>query len=330
VAIEPQSQPRSATRSLAPSSPYSAYFEPREALRDPSTICLPGSDPRKEVVVRPALAILFRIAVGPSADRYVRRFLAFERRGGGRPGWHWPSLLFPGVWAFYRKMWITGLLYALLPAGGALAFALVAPRFEHADVAWIACAVAAIWLLPGVVPALLAESLLYNHIRHLVAKAERGARGATDAVQRLSMHSPTSLTAATVLGGGMLLFMLGVIVPPLYDAYTELNVRAQISQALVAVRGLEGEVESGWPTARLVPRQTDNPAVRSHAGADVIEDVHVHPLTGRIRLAFRAAAPVLDGKTILLAPARGDNNQWHWLCIPVGIPLRYLPTECRG
>ena len=58
--------------------------------------------------------------------------------------------------------------------------------------------------------------------------------------------------------------------------------------------------------------------------------MHVHPLTGRIRLALGAAVPVLDGKTILLAPARGDNDRWHWLCIPVDIPARYLPKECRG
>ena len=162
---------------LPSSSPYSAYFTPQGATPfSNSTIRFPGDDPR-ERVVRPALAVLFRIAVGPSADRYVRRFLAFERTGHVRPGWHWPSFLFPGVWAFYRKLWVIGLLFALLPIAGALGFAAIEPTFERADFIWIACAIAAIWVLPGVLPALLADSLLYNHCRYLVWRAESGTRG---------------------------------------------------------------------------------------------------------------------------------------------------------
>jgi len=38
-----------------------------------------------ETVVRPALAVLYRLAIGPHADRYAPRFLAFEG-GRGRPG----------------------------------------------------------------------------------------------------------------------------------------------------------------------------------------------------------------------------------------------------
>jgi len=317
-------------QSLPLSSPYSGYFEPRDVLYDTATISVPGSDPRRELVVRPALAVLFRIAVGPHADRYVQRFLAYERRGFSGPGWHWPSLLFPGVWAFYRKMWVTGLLFALLPVLGAIAFAAIAPAFEQADIVWIACAVAAVWLLPGVVPALVADSLLYNHIRYLVAQAERGARGATDAVHWLSKRSPTSMAAAAIFGGGAMIFVLAVVVPLLRDAYVDIGVRSHVKLALAAVSDLESDIESAWHTARFLPRQTDNPTLRSHVGAEVIDDVHVNPSTGRIRLALGAAVPALDGKTILLAPARGEDNRWHWLCIPVDIPPRYLPKECRG
>jgi hypothetical protein len=124
----------------------------------------------RDCVVRPALAVLYRIAIGPSADRYVQRFLAFERKGGGRPGWHWPSLLFPGVWAFYRKLWLLGIVYALLPVAGALAFSAFEPLFEQADLVWIVCAIAAVWVLPGIFPALLADSLLYGHVRYVVSR----------------------------------------------------------------------------------------------------------------------------------------------------------------
>jgi len=318
---------------IAHPSAYSAYFSPQASSPfSDSTIRLPGDDPRlpRDRVVRPALAVLFRIAVGPSADRYVRRFLAFERTGHTRPGWHWPSFLLPGVWAFYRKLWVIGLLFALLPIAGAFGFAAIEPTFERADFIWIACAIVAVWVLPGVLPALLADSLLYNHCRYLVSCAERSTKGATDAVQRLSERSPTSAAAALVLGGGALVGIVGVIVPPLHSAYVDQGVRAQVAQVLDAVRGLEDDIEANWYYARLLPRQTDNAAVRAHAGAALIEDVDVHPNTGRLKVALGPAVPELAGKTILIAPTRDMQDRWNWMCVPVDIPRRYLPKECRG
>src|SRR5690349_5548458 len=228
------------------SSPYSEYFAylpPGE----PNTILLPGDHPaQRECVVRPALAVLYRIALGPSADRYVRRFLAFERNGSSGPGWHWPSLLFPGVWAFYRKLWLIGIVFALLPVAGALGFSLFEPLFKQADLVWIACAIAAVWILPGIFPAMLADSLLYEHVRDIVSKSERGARSATDAVGNLAKRSPTSALAALLLGGGGIVAMVVVVGTSLHDAYIDLSTRARVEQALNSVRGLEDEIEIGW------------------------------------------------------------------------------------
>jgi hypothetical protein len=311
------------------SSPYSSYFAYRPD-EDESTIILPGDHPaQRESVVRPALAVLYRVAIGPSADRYVRRFLAFERKGHGRPGWHWPSLLFPGVWAFYRKMWLLGAAFALLPVAGALAFSALSPMFREADVAWIVCAIAAVWILPGVLPALFADSLLYGHVRHVVASTEARARSVSDALQRLATRSPTSMAAACLLGGGGIVAMLAVVVPPLQEAYVDHGIRHRIEQALESVHGLEDEIEADWYTARKLPQQTDHAGLRSHPGSTLIGDVHVHPANGRIKLTFGPGIPALDGKTILLAPSRDMDNRWRWLCFPVDLPQRWLPRDCR-
>jgi hypothetical protein len=274
--------------------------------------------------------VLYRIALGPSADRYVKRFLAYEREGGGRAGWHWPSLLFPGVWAFYRKLWLIGIVFALLPVGGALGFSLFEPLFDQADLVWIACAVAAVWILPGVFPAMFAESLLYEHVRYVVSQAERGARSATDAVQKLATRSHTSTAAAWVLGGGGILAMVAGVGSSLYGAYVDLGVRTRVEQAINSVRGLEDEIEIGWFTTRLLPRQTNHPSVRANEGAALIDDVHVHPATGRIMMALGSVIRALDCNTIIIAPTRDMNDRWQWMCIPVDIPKRWLPKECRG
>src|SRR6266498_99749 len=97
----------------------------------------------RETVVRPALAILFRLALGPAADVYGPRFLRYERRGGARIGWHWPALLLGSAWAFYRKLWLTGIFFACLPLIGIVVLTIVAPAVGDSTLRWVAVAIAA-------------------------------------------------------------------------------------------------------------------------------------------------------------------------------------------
>jgi hypothetical protein len=297
-----------------------------------ATIRLPGDEFRDtpEKVVRPALAVLFRIAIGPQADRYVQRFLGFERAGRLSPGWHWPSFFVPGIWAFYRRLWVPGLCFTALPIAGALAFATIESRFERVDFVWVATVLLAVWVLPGVIAALCAHALLYVRVRGLVHGAESGGKGATRACERLAAHDPTSTAAAVGLGGGALVIVAAILVPQFHAAYADIGIRAQVAQALAAARGLQGDIEASWASARLLPRQTDNPALRAQSGAALIDEVDVSPVTGRVRLALGPGVPELSGKTILLSPSRDAQDRVQWLCVPVDIPQRYLPKECRG
>src|SRR5258705_13371715 len=72
-----------------PSRPAAAV-----SLHD-DTVELPAVVPvgLEERVVRPSLAVLFRLAVGPAADYYTPRFLRYEGAGHGAPGWLWPALV---------------------------------------------------------------------------------------------------------------------------------------------------------------------------------------------------------------------------------------------
>jgi hypothetical protein len=123
--------------------------------------------------------------------------------------------------------------------------------------------------------------------------------------------------------------MLAVIGPAVHTAYVDADIRSRVEQAVNSVRGLEDEIEIGWFTTRLLPRQTHHPSVLASEGAALIEDVHVNPGTGRIKLALGPDVPALDGKTILIAPTRDAQNRWKWMCVPVDIPERWLPSECR-
>src|SRR5438034_3353376 len=134
--------------------------------------------------VRPALAVLFRIAVGPNADYYARRFVKYERTGRSIPSWHWPAFALPTLWAFYRKLWVYGAACALLPLSGALAFTRFNFDFGDSSLAWWAGALLCVWLLPALVSATFANTFYHHSIRELIRQAERNTRSAGTAASR--------------------------------------------------------------------------------------------------------------------------------------------------
>ena len=90
---------------------------------------LPGEN-EDERIVRPSLAILFRMAVGPAADYYAPRFLEYERVRRSFPSWNWAAPWFPTVWAFYHKLWVAGLAFALWPVAAVEIFGLADPKVD--------------------------------------------------------------------------------------------------------------------------------------------------------------------------------------------------------
>lgn len=296
------------------------------------TIHWPGRDELDpaDTVVRPALTVLFRLAVGSSSDYYIPRFLAYERLGRPRPGWHWPALLFPPVWAFYRRLWGAGVCYALLPLLGALVFAFIAPRYEDSMTSWFACAALLIWVLPNVTSALVANSLLYRRVRKLVHRAESESRGPSQAASWFGGRRPTSIIAAFLCGGIVVGMLLGALVSQVHIAYTERVARAKLAQSLAAVRLIELRVEEAWLRGVPFTRIVDDNSVIVPQGATLLADVKLRAADGRLRLDLDHSLPELAGKVILLAPTLDLADRVRWFCVPVDIPERFLPAACRG
>jgi hypothetical protein len=295
------------------------------------TIELPALIPgdRPERVVRPTLAVLFRLAVGPAADYYTPRFLRYESAGHGAPGWHWSALLLQSVWAFYRKLWLPGIFYALLPAAGALAFLSFAQALDDWSIPWLLCAAVTIWLIPGVIAAVLSTPLLYGRIRRLVLRAERVSGDPAKAASLLASHRSTSLIAALIFGIGALFVALSPVAPRVLTAYAEHVVRLQIAASLAALSPLKREVEEQWSYFAAMPRPLADAADVARRWTQFFDDVTVNPITGRLRVGLGPSRPELWGKTILLAPATDWLQRIHWTCIPIDIPRDYLPKECR-
>jgi len=309
---------------VSSSSPQPAVRPTGGTDGEPPEIAAPS-----DTVVRPVLALLFRAAVGPRADRYAPRFLAFERAGRVAAGWHWPSLLVPTLWAFYRRLWVPGICVGLARLATIAAFVLLAPSLDDVPLEAQAAALAIVLLLPGVLTAVFADWLLYRRVRALVRRAEACSRNAAEALTWLSARLPTAETAAVLLGFAMLAAGVAVLGPSAWARYTEHVVRIQVADAIIAVRWLQSSIEQDLIEGRPPPASAKG-AVIAGKGAQVIDAVDVSPASGRLRVGFADSLPELAGKWILLAPLSDGRHGLRWMCVPVDIPTKYLPKACGG
>ncbi len=282
----------------------------------------------EERVVPPSLAILFRLAVGPMADYYAPRFLRYEQTGKTFPSWHWPSLWWPGVWAFYRKLWWPGFAFATLPFLGAAAFAAIEPVIGGPSFVWWTCAVLVVWILPGLIPAVFANTLLFVRIRRLVQRAAEDSNRTDEAARLLAARKPTAISAAVFIGGGAIALALVLGVPRVRTLYQDHIVRDRVAESLLAVAPLQRQVEDSWQRSGLLPRKPDYRAVIENQGASWLENVNLSPVNGRVRLDLGPAFTEISGKAILLAPAIDPRQHVHWMCIPIDVPAKFLPREC--
>ena len=284
----------------------------------------------EEKVVPPSLAVLFRVAVGPRADYYVPRFLRFERTGKTLLGWHWPALWLPSVWAFYRKLWLPGLVFAFLPIIGAAMFFMVEPDLTKSVALQAACAAILVWLFPGIVGALLANSLLYGRVKRVVRTANVAGPEVSSIAQRVGARKPTTRWMVFLVGTMSLAPIPTLIAPHLYTLHQEKDIRAHVAESLAAVKPMQTQVEDAWDRFKVIPYTLDEAATMMERGGKFLDSVNFNPMTGRMRLALGSRFAALSGKSILLAPAVDSWQRLHWICIPVDIAEKYLPLECRG
>jgi len=282
-----------------------------------------------ERVVRPALAILFRLAIGPGADYYAPRFLEFERTGRSFPNWNWAAIGAPCVWAFYHKLWWPGLAFAMWPVIAMALFGLADPYLGDSTLTSIACAGLLLWLVPGVVAGLAANSLIYQNTRWLVREAEAKTMRPEEAARLLGARAPVAPGSASLLGIAAALLAMFVATPALQTAYTDREVRREVAARLAAVQPLKHEVEAGWAPARSLLLAPDFEIADPQSSTGILGDVDVRLDTGRVRVTLPSWIPQLAGRSILLAPAIGQDERVRWICVPVDIPARYLPSECR-
>ena len=244
------------------------------------------------------------------------------------PSWHWPAFAQPTIWAFYRKLWAYGVACAMLPLAGALAFTRFAFDFGDSRLAWWAGAVLCVWLVPTLVSAIFANTFYYRSIRELVWEAERSTRSAGMAAGLLVKRGATDTLLAVLFGAGTLLFVGSLAGPRLQTAFHEHSVRAKLAHAVSAMKPLQRQVEDDWTRRHSIPERPDFEAVRAHEGYASVRAIDFNTSNGRVRFELGPAVPEVQGRSILLAPALDGSQKVQWLCIPIDIPIAYVPAAC--
>ena len=209
------------------------------------------------------------------------------------------------------------------------AFGVIDPYLDDSIVASLACAVALVWFVPGVVAALTANSLLYRKTRHLVRKAEAQTFWPEEAARLLGNCSPVAPGAAVLLGGVATTISLFVAAPNLKTAVADRVVRNHVAEALAALQPLQRQVEDGWDRRDIVADRAELTTSNGSEAQTCSGAVSVSPENGRVRVALGPLIPELNGRWILLAPTLDRDERVRWICVPVNIPARYLPQSCR-
>ena len=121
---------------------------------------------------------------------------------------------------------------------------------------------------------------------------------------------------------------LGSVVPNLRVAYADQLVKARIAESIAAIQPLQRQLEA-WFASSSPADAPPTALAQSWADGLSLANVTVSLANGRVRLALDSSIPEVSGRTILLAPAIDHRSQVRWICIPVDIPERYLPQECK-
>ncbi|RYY79855.1 MAG: DUF2628 domain-containing protein [Moraxellaceae bacterium] len=149
-----------------------------------------GCDPARVQVSSPAISAVlptesdkaykslsrkeqYQAVIGSNQQHYLKKFMEFDGEGKGRPSWHWPAFFMTTYWMLYRKMWRNALLYSVLPYGVVLIVIGVMLGFHSIDPSTTGLLFLGTMLGLGIVPALYADALYYNHCQQVIIHARQ-------------------------------------------------------------------------------------------------------------------------------------------------------------
>lgn len=136
------------------------------------------------------------------------------------------------------------------------------------------------------------------------------------------------------IGGGgaagtlVIVAIIGILAAIAIPAYQDYSLRAQVAQALPAVRQVQQAAHAFVERDGRYPESPADIGLPATVETGPISAIAV--VEGGIALTLRSTHPQLNGQTILLEAYRKDDDSIAWDCTGGTVPQKYRPPECRA
>ena len=161
---------------------------------------------------------LYLTAIGDkNQDYYITRFEDFDRQGESwKVSWNWAAFLFTGVWALYRRMYGSFVMWWVM--------ATILVVFEKSSNAQIhqalAVVVGVLWLGFGA----FANALYHRKVRARMAAALKASTDAARVTKRLRVGGGVHAWVPIAFGGIPVIGIVAAVALPAYQDYSKRNV----------------------------------------------------------------------------------------------------------
>lgn len=255
---------------------------------------------------------------------YLRRFQRFDA-GLGSASWHWPAFFVTGFWLLYRKMWLHWLGYIALSWLVIILLGAIGAAGESgktlAGVLFLLYLLALFTLVP-----MYANALYHAHCRRKIANVAVHNAPPERQLGELAAAGGTSVLAIVIVLLLSAVPGVGVLAAVALPAYQDYTVKARIAQALLYGDGAAEAVARHYAAHQQVPASLQAADFNAPLPAGV-QAITVNPNNGFVSVTLDFAP--LAGKSLLLVPSKGRDQQISWACTSTEVAARYLPPRCR-
>ena len=254
----------------------------------------------------------WRAAIGPRADRYLKRFEKIERAGGGWvPGWNVAACLHSTGWFWYRRMydwaWVNFFAPVLMLVPLVPVSIWMGPEVNLATAAAIIATgyLATVFvLLP-----MYADSIYFRHLKKRERKDPAALR-------------PSAWTALGAFGIALVPFVPVLVMVQEYEYRAN---REKVAEGVSIVATLQSPIAAFYETHKRLPDQREAAQFR-----------HSSPMKFTASVGWDAARKAIvatlgehfNGKRFEIA-AQEKDGALVWTCRTIDLEPKYLSGACR-
>ena len=273
-------------------------------------------------------SLFYKAAIGPKRQQYyLSRFAAFDANGKTGVTWHWPAFFLPFYWFLYRKMWLSALIYFLLPYVLLIGFAVVLAMLGAAPDPSVNLVTGLYFIASYLLPGLYANALYYKHCNKKIAQARAASADVQHQLGAISAKGGTSGIAMVLILILVFVALVGILAAIAIPAYQDYTTRAKLVRAVSVAD--QGAADVG----RYFAQHQQMPDSLAAAGftAPALPAVRSFEFDSQSgALTVLLAAPPLDGQRIMLVPTISADKQLAWTCGSPDVRPNLLPPRCRG